>query len=84
MDTKLNELPPSQRQQYYVLAAEQAALSQESRHLEESIDELDRQLAVQEGELGRNPLKQRCVHVGCACTGVCVFGVKAWDGTGML
>eukprot|EP00200_Dunaliella_tertiolecta_P010673 CAMPEP_0202381376 /NCGR_PEP_ID=MMETSP1127-20130417/35240_1 /ASSEMBLY_ACC=CAM_ASM_000462 /TAXON_ID=3047 /ORGANISM="Dunaliella tertiolecta, Strain CCMP1320" /LENGTH=623 /DNA_ID=CAMNT_0048980319 /DNA_START=178 /DNA_END=2049 /DNA_ORIENTATION=+ len=63
MDGKLNELPPSQRQIYYALAQEQAALTQESKHFEESIDALDRQLAVQEGELGRNPLKQKALQL---------------------
>lgn len=40
---------------------------QEGRRFEESIDELDKQLAVQEGELGRNPLKQRWDSVMILC-----------------
>ncbi|KAF5830861.1 hypothetical protein DUNSADRAFT_13941 [Dunaliella salina] len=63
MDGKLNELPPSQRQMYFALAQEQAALTQESKHFEESIDALDRQLAVQEGELARNPAKQKALQL---------------------
>lgn len=44
--------------------------AQEGRRFEEAIDELDRQLTTQEGELARNPLKQRwagglCVHLQC-------------------
>jgi hypothetical protein len=38
---------------------EQGALAAEAKRFDEAIDELDRQLAVQEGELARNPLKQR-------------------------
>jgi hypothetical protein len=34
-------------------------LAAEAKRFDEAIDELDRQLAVQEGELARNPLKQR-------------------------
>lgn len=64
MDARLSSMPPSQRQQYSDLVAEQAALTQEARRFEEAMDELDRQLNTQEGELGRNPLKQRCVR-GC-------------------
>lgn len=60
MPTCAPALPRPPCTQYFALVAEQAALTQESRRFEESIDELDKQLAVQEGELGRNPLKQRC------------------------
>lgn len=65
MDARLNSMPPSQRQQYYDLVAEQGALTQEAKRFEEAIDELDRQLNTQEGELARNPLKQRCVARAC-------------------
>ncbi len=34
-------------------------LAQEAKRFEEALDELDRQLSTQEGELARNPLKQR-------------------------
>lgn len=59
MDARLNSMPPSQRQQYYDLLGEQQTLGQEGKRFEEAIDELDRQLNTQEGELARNPLKQR-------------------------
>eukprot|EP00197_Chlamydomonas_leiostraca_P011457 CAMPEP_0202869542 /NCGR_PEP_ID=MMETSP1391-20130828/12512_1 /ASSEMBLY_ACC=CAM_ASM_000867 /TAXON_ID=1034604 /ORGANISM="Chlamydomonas leiostraca, Strain SAG 11-49" /LENGTH=623 /DNA_ID=CAMNT_0049549875 /DNA_START=192 /DNA_END=2063 /DNA_ORIENTATION=+ len=63
MDQRLNSMPPSQRQQYYDLVAEQAALTQEAKRFEEAMDELDRQLNTQEGELARNPLKQRSLQL---------------------
>ncbi|KAJ9521037.1 hypothetical protein QJQ45_022755, partial [Haematococcus lacustris] len=59
MDARLAGMAPSQRQQYGDLVAEQAALAQESKRFEEAIDDLDKQLNIQEGELARNPLKQR-------------------------
>jgi hypothetical protein len=34
MDAKLNTLPPSQRQQYFALVQEQAALTQEGKRFE--------------------------------------------------
>ena len=43
--------------------AEQQALQQESKRFEDATDELDRTLATQEGELARNPLKQRSLQL---------------------
>ena len=63
MENRLNSMPPSQRQQYQELMAEQQALQQEGKRFEEAIDELDRTLANQEGELARNPLKQRSLQL---------------------
>jgi len=63
MENRLNSMPPSQRQQYQELMAEQQALQQEGKLFEESVDELDRTLANQEGELARNPLKQRSLQL---------------------
>ena len=63
MENRLNSMPPSQRQQYQDLMAEQQALQQESKRFEDATDELDRTLATQEGELARNPLKQRSLQL---------------------
>ena len=63
MENRLNSMPPSQRQQYQELMAEQQALQQESKRFEDATDELDRTLATLEGELARNPLKQRSLQL---------------------
>ena len=63
LENRLNSMPPSQRQQYQDLMAEQQALQQESKRFEEAIDDLDRTLSTQEGELARNPLKQRSLQL---------------------
>ena len=82
MDARLSSLPPSQRAAYGELLGEQAALAAEAKRFDEAIDELDRQLAVQEGELARNPLKQRCGRGGAGgvgrrvVVGVVVVGCK--------
>jgi len=63
MESRLNSMPPSQRQQYSDLISEQQTLQQESKRFEEAIDELDKTLNTQEGELARNPLKQRSLQL---------------------
>ena len=63
MENRINSMPPSQRQQYQDLMAEQQGLQAESKRFEEAIDELDKTLATHEGELARNPLKQRSLQL---------------------
>lgn len=63
IDNRINSMPPSQRQQYYELLNEQTALGQEAKRFDDAIDELDKQLNQSEGELTRNPLKQRALQL---------------------
>jgi len=62
-ESRLASLQPQQRQQYMMLVQEQTGLAHEGKRFEEAIDELDRQLTTQEGELARNPLKQRSLQL---------------------
>lgn len=63
IDTRIASMPPSQRQQYGELLNEQTVLGQEAKKFDELIDDLDRQLNQSEGELARNPLKQRALQL---------------------
>lgn len=63
MENRLNSMPPSQRQQYQDLITEQQTLVGESKRFEDAIEELDKTLATNEGELARNPLKQRSLQL---------------------
>ncbi|KAG1670889.1 hypothetical protein FOA52_000391 [Chlamydomonas sp. UWO 241] len=63
MEERFNAMPPSQRQQYQDLLSEQQGLQMESKRYEDTIDELDKTLATMEGELARNPLKQRSLQL---------------------
>jgi len=63
MEERFNAMPPSQRQQYQDLLAEQNSLQAECKRYEDTIDELDKTLTTQEGELARNPLKQRSLQL---------------------
>ncbi|MEW5313546.1 MAG: hypothetical protein WDW38_005106 [Sanguina aurantia] len=63
MDERLAAMPPSQRSQYSDLTSEQATLQQEGKRMEEACEELDRTLAVAEGELARNPLKLKALQL---------------------
>eukprot|EP00798_Chlamydomonas_sp_ICE-L_P011195 gene11195-18812_t len=63
MESRLESLPPSQRTQYTDLMSEQSNLQVESKRFEEAIDEMDKTLTTQEGELARNPLKQRSLQL---------------------
>ncbi|KAG2495583.1 hypothetical protein HYH03_006183 [Edaphochlamys debaryana] len=63
MDQRLNAMPPSQRQQYQELVTEQQQLQADAKRFEEDVDELDKQLQASEGELARNPFKQRSLQL---------------------
>ncbi|GIL44084.1 hypothetical protein Vafri_1639 [Volvox africanus] len=63
MDQRLNSMPPSQRQQYAELISEQQQLQADSKRFEEVLEDLDRQLQASEGELARNPFKQRSLQL---------------------
>jgi ATP/maltotriose-dependent transcriptional regulator MalT len=67
LDRRLSSMPPSARQAYSELLAEQAALLAEAGHFEERLAELHGALAAAEGELGRNAFKQRALELQ-ACT----------------
>ncbi len=43
--------------------SEQQVLQQDGKRFEEAIDELDKSLSTSEGELARNPLKQRSLQL---------------------
>ncbi|GLI70068.1 hypothetical protein VaNZ11_014839 [Volvox africanus] len=63
MDQRLNSMPPSQRQQYAELISEQQQLQADSKRFEEVLEDLDKQLQASEGELARNPFKQRSLQL---------------------
>nr|AAO92260.1 intraflagellar transport protein component IFT74/72 [Chlamydomonas reinhardtii] len=63
MDQRLNSMPPSQRNEYTTLVAEQQQLQADSKRFEEVLDELDKALQASEGELARNPFKQRSLQL---------------------
>ena len=75
MESRLNGLPPSQRQMYADLMSEQQTLQQEGKRFEEAIDELEKTLGTQEGELARNPLKQRSLQLQVCSTHAPTAGV---------
>ena len=56
-------MPPSARQAYTDLLAEQSALLAEAGRFEEESAELSSALAAAEGELSRNGFKQRVLEV---------------------
>jgi hypothetical protein len=80
LDRRLSSMPPSARQAYSELLAEQAALLAEAGQFEERMAELHGALAAAEGELGRNAFKQRALELQvcvlrvlvttCACRGM--------------
>ena len=75
LDAQLGSLGPSARQQYADLLSEQAALLNEQQRYEEDLGELDRELATAEGEMARNPFKQRALDLQVGCCGDS-FGVE--------
>lgn len=62
-EQRLNSMPPSARQAYDDLVAEQTSLLAEAGRFEEEAAELGAALAAAEGELGRNGFKQRVLEV---------------------
>jgi hypothetical protein len=60
---RLNSMPPSARQAYNDLVAEQTSLLAEAGRYEEEAAELGAALAAAEGELSRNGFKQRVLEV---------------------
>lgn len=74
-EQRLNSMPPSARQAYNDLIAEQASLLAEAGRFEEEGAELSSALAAAEGELNRNGFKQRVLEVQVGtpmhCTAVC-------------
>lgn len=63
IDRRLSSMPPSARQAYTELLAEQQSLLAEAVHFEEGLAELSAALAAAEGELGRNTFKQRALEL---------------------
>lgn len=63
MQARIDNMVPSARQQFYDLQAEQGSLAAEAGRMEEMYGELSRVLVDSEGELNRNPLKQRALGV---------------------
>jgi hypothetical protein len=63
LDRRLSSMPPSARQAYSELLAEQATLLAEAGQFEERLAELHGALAAAEGELGRNTFKQRALEL---------------------
>jgi hypothetical protein len=63
LDAQLSSLGPSARQQYADLISEQAALLNEQQRYEEDLGDLDRELATAEGEMARNPFKQKALDL---------------------
>lgn len=70
LDRRLSSLPPSAKQAYSELLAEQAALLAEAGQFEERLAELHGALAAAEGELGRNAFKQRALELQVCTTGL--------------
>lgn len=64
-------MPPSARQAYNDLVAEQTSLLAEAGRFEEEAAELGAALAAAEGELGRNGFKQRVLEVQVRVTQNC-------------
>jgi hypothetical protein len=63
LDKRLSSLPPSARQAYSELLAEQAALLAEAGQFEERLAELHGALAAAKGKLGRHAFKQRALEL---------------------